>query len=178
MVFQKGNMYGKKNLGKKYKIKTFEHFWKKISINFNPVIWFLWDDDCWEWVGYKDSCGYGSIRFENKQYKTHRFMYILTYGSIPDGLYVCHSCDNPKCCNPKHLWLGTQLDNVNDMYSKGRDVNHCGESNGRSKLTQRDVEKIRKLYKTEKYSYRLLSKIYNVHYSTIGKIICLETWNE
>lgn len=81
------------------------------------------DGECWEWLGGKDRHGYGQFRTEKKQHKTmaHRFSYEIHIGPIPDGMKVCHSCDNPSCVNPDHLWVGTQADNVRDMIAKGRD---------------------------------------------------------
>lgn len=74
------------------------------------------ENECWEWNRSKYPNGYGRI---GKHY-AHRFSWILTNGEIPNGLHVCHSCDNPPCVNPKHLWLGTVADNMHDRDSKGR----------------------------------------------------------
>ena len=76
--------------------------------------------DCWEYQGGKNNIGYGMIRDENKMRTTHRVSYEEHNGKIPAGLCVLHKCDNPKCCNPNHLWLGTHQQNSDDMISKGR----------------------------------------------------------
>lgn len=77
-------------------------------------------DGCLEWTGAKHRQGYGRIRVEGKITFTHRLAWQLSFGAIPKGLFVCHACDNPPCCNPKHLWLGTNLENQRDMFAKGR----------------------------------------------------------
>jgi hypothetical protein len=81
---------------------------------------------CWEFVGPRDQDGYGLIspwdvaRGKRVGMHVHRYVWQLTYGPIPDGLWILHRCDNPPCCRPDHLFLGTNLDNVADMVAKGR----------------------------------------------------------
>jgi hypothetical protein len=77
-------------------------------------------DACWHWTGRKTTRGYGQIQGEGSWTGAHRRAYSLTKGEIPDGHYVCHTCDNPPCCNPAHLFIGTPQDNVDDMIAKGR----------------------------------------------------------
>jgi hypothetical protein len=76
--------------------------------------------DCWEYQGGKNNIGYGMIRDEKKMRTTHRVSYEEHVGKIPPRMCVCHTCDNPICCNPNHLWLGTLKQNSHDMYKKGR----------------------------------------------------------
>lgn len=75
---------------------------------------------CWEWTGSKDGKGYGTVGLAKQTYRTHRVSFRIQHGVDPGDLLVCHTCDNPSCINPDHLWLGTVLDNAHDMIAKGR----------------------------------------------------------
>jgi len=98
---------------------------------------------CMEWTGWRTEDGYGRIGSGNKKKYMHRISYELTFGSIPDGLWVLHRCDNPPCLNPNHFFLGTLKDNFQDMYRKGRQRGPQGEKHNKCKLTAEQVLKIR-----------------------------------
>jgi len=103
-------------------------------------------DECWEWLGAKLSFGHGQFRYNGKTELAHRVVYRLTRGEIPPGKCVLHTCDNPGCCNPRHLWLGDRTDNNRDMWAKGRGYKppvHFGSANNMTNLTEEDVRFIR-----------------------------------
>lgn len=100
----------------------------------------------------------------------HRAAYLLCVGNIPDGMFVCHSCDNPRCCNPKHLFLGTQQDNVDDCVAKGRHSH--GERHPRAMLTEDDVRQILAARGGPRGTGASLAREFGVSKATIGAI-----WN-
>ena len=92
-----------------------------VEIRFNTKYLINEHTDCWEWTAATNNIGYGMFRFDNYKMRTaHRVSYELHKGPIPQGKVVCHTCDNPKCVNPDHLWVGTLKDNAQDMVNKGR----------------------------------------------------------
>jgi hypothetical protein len=101
---------------------------------------------------------------------------MITHGDIPPGLFVLHRCDNPPCCNPDHLFLGTDQDNVRDAKRKGRIKRLVGEENHFSKLTEEKVERIRNEYTSGNKSLRALGYKYEVTPENAGHIVHGQTW--
>lgn len=129
-------------------------------------------DGCWYWTGYMCKLGYGRILVGRSCKLATRVSYEVLKGDIPKGMYVCHSCDNPQCVNPDHLFLGTQTDNMIDMYQKGRHKIMAGESNGMSKLKEADVLVIR----SGQYSIRELADMYNISCSAVYRVLRNKTY--
>lgn len=145
-----------------------ERFWSKVNVgNF---------DECWEWQASRNNDNYGTFRVGTKIKSSHRVCWELSYGKIPDGQQVLHRCDNPPCCNPRHLFLGLHLDNMQDRNRKGRARNLYGEEHGKSKLTEQEVKEIRIEYANGNISMKNLGLKYNVAPRTIYMIVSRITW--
>lgn len=127
-------------------------------------------ESCWIWEGGKDRLGYGYFC----GFKASRISYWM-YREDPKELLVLHTCDNPPCVNPEHLFLGTPADNTKDMISKGRQHSTKGSSNGFSKFTEADILEIRRLNK-EGIGYKRLSKMFNSDHWYIRDIIKRKYW--
>jgi len=126
------------------------------------------EDECWEWTGSKTSAGYGLIYWENELKYSHRVSLELDGRPVPDKWHACHTCDNPPCVNPKHLFPGTPHDNVKDKVKKGRHT--FGENHPNSKLSDTEVLEIRKLA-SEGVWQSDLARTYKVHPGHISTIV-------
>lgn len=139
-------------------------FWSKVAVTANPA-------KCWNWMGAKTQKGYGYVRQTGRAIRAHRMAWELTNGAIPDGLAVCHHCDNPLCCNPAHLFVGTHYDNMRDRSAKGRDNSPRGESHYNCKLTDALVVEIRERWAQGGILLRELAEEYGVSISLISLIV-------
>lgn len=146
-------------------------------------------DECWPWTRTRNNAGYGRVRFDGRKFVAHRVAYTLTHGTIPDWprRMVLHRCDNPPCCNPAHLFLGSGRDNVMDMARKGRrrgmqarinDVRSGpprGTQNGRAKLTQEQADAIRTRH-TGGEPMKALANEYGVSNGAVWFIVRNKHW--
>ena len=146
-----------------------ERFWEKVDVR-GP-------NNCWQWMAGKDRDGYGRIRLDGNgpTLRAHRVSFEIAHGPIPDGLQVLHTCDNPGCCNPAHLFLGTDADNHHDMDQKGRRVNPLGEAHGMSKLTEGDVLTIREL-SAAGYAQEAIARKFGIGHSTVSDVVNRKSW--
>jgi len=130
--------------------------------------------DCWFWTGKKDDDGYGYFSVAGNFHRAHRFSYRHFTGEIPaDKPWVLHSCDNPSCVNPRHLWVGDNAANTADRTAKGRSAK--GEKNGWSTLKAGQVAEIRRMISAG-ISQRQIAKEFSINQSTVCKINRNQRW--
>lgn len=137
---------------------------------------------CWMWKR-KPSRGnkrqYGSFSvFKKVSSAAHRASWVLHFGNIPEGVEVCHKCDNPMCVNPDHLFLGTHKENMTDMVKKERQGPRFpkrGNENNFNRFSVDDILKIRALYQ-EGWYQKDIAKIFKTHQTTISGMICCQNW--
>lgn len=133
---------------------------------------------CWEWIGPLSKDGYGSmvVNYQGEKiYRPHRLCWMICFGEIPNNLRVCHTCDNPKCLNPKHLWLGTMNQNTWDSVLKGRANRAKGELNGLSKLSIAEVLQIRSM-RGDGETFVSIARRFNISRQNARFICIRRTW--
>lgn len=144
-------------------------FWNKVYIPTDYI------NDCWEWAAFCNEKGYGKFAINRIMFMAHRVCYEYYFGEIPISILVCHECDNPKCCNPNHLFLGTQLDNMQDAANKNRTCK--GSNNATSKLTEDFVRQIFIDIHNNKYSdLNSICIDYGIGETTLKNILYGRTW--
>jgi hypothetical protein len=129
--------------------------------------------DCLEWIGCRDACGYGKLTRNGRPWTAHRYAYHMFHSGIPDGMCVCHACDNPACVNPNHLFVGTHQDNMRDRDDKQRGT--AGERNRHAKLTSDDVRKIRASAAMGVPQWKLVN-MFGVSCGRISEIVSRKSW--
>ena len=167
--------------------KNITNFYRKISPTAN-------DQGCLEWLGASHKDGYGRFGIARRLFQATRVAFFVATGVDPLDMDVCHKCDNPPCCNPEHLFLGTRADNVNDMISKGRahfqrypakprvrpayirKGKPLGARNGQAKLDESTVRRIREMYQKSKITHDQIAAELGVARTLIGKIIRRQIW--
>ena len=138
-----------------------DRFWSKVQRS----------DDCWLWTGTKPR-GYGMLRVGRRMRLAHRISWEIHRGQIPEGLDICHVCDVPACVRPDHLFLGTAKDNSDDARAKGRwrPFSIRGESHHNAKLSDAQVEEVRRIRSARSESIAALARRLGVATSTIKRI--------
>lgn len=139
--------------------RDIDRFWKRVDIQ--------GEGDCWVMRGSKSPYDYGRVKVDGKTLPSNRFAWLITHGD-PGKLYVLHSCDNRRCVNPKHLFLGTQSDNMRDMVEKGR--------HPRLRLTRKDAVHIRALFEAGGITRAQLAEKYDVWWDHIDAIVKHRIW--
>ncbi len=144
-------------------------FWQKVAVSSDINV-------CWPWTRGKNQKGYGTSNLNGTSISSHRLAWYFTHKKHPKNLCVCHSCDNPACCNPNHLFLGTIAENNADKVKKGRAKGMKGSSHPMAKLSDSDVVDIFNLRKTGQ-KLKDIAKKYHVTEASVSYIARGRTWS-
>ena len=131
-------------------------------------------ESCWEWTGAKYTNGYGCFKLGRKLHGAHRVSYVISHGEIPHGLFVCHSCDNKRCVNPEHLFLGTATDNMQDAARKLR--TSVGSRRSTAKLNEGVVLEMRRICRGG-VSPDKVGELFGVNRRTAANAATGRTWS-
>jgi hypothetical protein len=149
-----------------YNWSVISRFWTKVQIGRS--------DECWPWLAGTFGKQYGCFSIHGKMHRSNRTAWqIANNMRIPEGLHVLHSCDNPGCCNPMHLRLGTHQDNMNDRQARGRTVR--GERSGKVKLTKSQVTSIR-AWSAAGHSQSTIAAAFGISKAQVGVIVTRKQW--
>lgn len=149
-----------------------QRFWEKVSVSGGP-------DACWPWKAGRHTRGYGLFSISGVTYRANRLAFVFSSGrGIPIGKMVRHTCDNPCCCNPRHLVLGTSKDNASDMAERGRadGYKRKGTNHPMSKLTEDDVIEIRTLWESRGITMAELARRFGTTWPNISHIVHRRSW--
>lgn len=144
-------------------IKT---FWSRVDIKGK--------DECWDWMGgviSRKKYPYGAFLFNGERRPAHKVAYEITYGAMPTFKIACHTCDNPKCCNPGHVYPGTHQSNMDDRKNRGRENRAYGTRYSTAKLTDDSVRQIRSMYAGGGITHRQLAARFGVSGPRICKVL-------
>lgn len=150
-----------------------QRYWEKVDVRGG--------DECWPWIGCKSKKGYGlfsvSRNGRDTNHNAHRIGLAIKTGRLPDDAHALHTCiGHPWCQNPKHLYAGTNLQNIADKMRQGRHRGARGERCRAHKLVTAQVLEIRALYRTGQYRQKDLAKAYGVHQQQISRIVTRKRW--
>lgn len=149
-----------------------ERFWAKV----------LKTSGCWQWLGRPTKAGYGQLEIRRPDGSrgvllAHRLSWEMHFGTVPDGMCICHHCDNPPCTNPDHLFLGTHADNMEDMRAKGRNFIPAGELGPAARLTASDIQEMRQRFRIGAgRGAAAAAETYGISQSHAHRILSGEKW--
>lgn len=158
--------------------KIVARFWAKVAKDWPTPPHCPELGPCWLWTASKRNKGYGAFAYTVNghlvQDRAHRFSYVLHAGHIPDGLFVLHRCDVPRCCNPSHLFVGTNDENIRDMLSKGRHAR--GTDHHAAKMDEIKIRSLRADYATGNISLSRLARKYGLALGNTHRIVQRKAW--